>query len=267
MELFLAEKIAAHLKEPEAGLCELVQIPALALRNRSAFLPYRDDLMIVSDYRQIMPSGFHGEFFDLPDGCCGMLCPLDEENLTALQNILEYLRPRKIRGELSFHCFCPEKMPLFRVESAEELHAVTLRIFREGWKNGFAVTSSSLSGERILPLWIPQESAMQPDHRQNSDYAGHTFVLKSGVLEFPESAVACCVKRYGSVLNCITRCRKSSVVLLPDGITPEELLFFNRELWLMQAELPVLLLQSRTVSTALDAVNQTYGKAQLLSTE
>ena len=261
--LQLAKTISGNLGKTENELRELVQVPALFLRRKVAFVLWQNQLLTVADYRQLLPEQLQGEGFSLNDGCYAMLSPMNGRTIAVLQAVLEPLVPRLPQKPLKNGSFAEGFTPLFQAETQDEYEQVVASVFNRGWQQGFAVTSSVLSGSGIMPLLVPESADLQPDERQREDYCGRTFVLSEGHLIFGAERLACCVRQYGKVLHLLKHCRKRSVLALPDDVLPEDLLFINRELWLAKSKFPVFLLPQNVYKEMFTAVNNTYGKAEL----
>jgi hypothetical protein len=262
--LQLAETIANHLGKSENELRELTGIPALYLRRKVAFLPWREELLAVADYRQLLPAELQGEFIPLADGCCAMRCPADSGNIALLQSVIEPLQPVYPRGKLCYNSFNGSKMPLFRVECQAEMEKTILTVFRRGWQNGFAVCSATMNGGTILPLLEPLVSENQPEERQTREYANHTFVLNSSTLSFSAETLSCCTRRYNGLLHYLVNSRKQNVLLMPSDVQPQELLFLARELWLAKGRMPLVILPQGVDQKAFEEVNNIYGQTELL---
>ena len=256
--LQFAEFIAENLGLPENGLRELIGENSLFLRRKVAFCCREEQLLVVADYRQLLPEGLDGEAFALSDGCYGMLCPLSGSNIAVLQSVVDVLSPRPVQQNLSFGTFEKGKMPLFRADSQEELEKVILTVFRQGWQEGFAVTSAELSGNHILPLFVPAFSDAVPSERHVAEYSKNTFILKEGTLYFSPEMLARCVQRYSKTVHIFDSCRKQMVVALPEDVCPEELLFLNRELWLGKGKHPIILLPASADTPSFKSGNETY---------
>ncbi|MBO5309082.1 MAG: hypothetical protein J6C40_13875 [Lentisphaeria bacterium] len=254
----LAETISKNLALSEKELREKFCTQALFLRRKTVFLPQRETMLVTADYRQLLPENLEGEEFPLPDGCCAMICPMNSRNIAVMQTLLPFLNPCPPSGTLSFGAFSAGKMPLFQAESQEELEKITVSVFCSGREEGFAVCSTALSGGNILPLLVPEESGAEPDERQKVDYAGHTFVLDNTKLFFSAEELLRCTRRYSGVLRYLSSCRRQTVLALPEEAAPCELLFINRELWLLKAKQPVILLPA-DAPELFGAVNRTYG--------
>ena len=205
-----AEKILANINRSEKELRAVMEIPALFLRNKVAYLPWQDGMLAVADYRQLMPSLLEGEPLILSNGGYGLVCPWNSRNIAALQTILHCLQPRLPVKPMSWLKTEPGRCPVFKIESASGLEKTVVDLFCQGWDGGFAVTSKTLSNDHTVPYLTADESVCLPDGRQTADYANHTFILKNTTIRFSAEKLAYCTRRYTKVLNYITNLQSTA---------------------------------------------------------